>query len=208
MARGAVTTARAARPAVVVPRFGREVRRVELARTYLRDRAGVLRPKLGASDPEAEAQERGGRAGRIGLRDEIVRRAGGPPAEPIVVDAAPNSERTLGVLSEQGTAYFALLDAADDAPAYVAMGYSATAVPCWIVVALFAAWPLTSGVIAGLRARTRRVRTRRGLCPSCGYDLRATGQAGGQLLDRCPECGRINPTSDDAAASRMPGAAR
>jgi len=31
----------------------------------------------------------------------------------------------------------------------------------------------------------------RGLCEACGYDLRATPQAQGPLLSRCPECGKI-----------------
>ena len=30
-----------------------------------------------------------------------------------------------------------------------------------------------------------------GLCPACGYDLRATPEGGGPLLARCPECGAV-----------------
>jgi 4-amino-4-deoxy-L-arabinose transferase-like glycosyltransferase len=47
------------------------------------------------------------------------------------------------------------------------------AVPHWSVVALFTVLPLTC---------FHRHARRRGLCPHCGYDLRATP-------DRCPECG-------------------
>lgn len=36
-----------------------------------------------------------------------------------------------------------------------------------------------------------RKRPAAGYCIACGYDLRATPEAGGALLDRCPECGRI-----------------
>jgi hypothetical protein len=53
-------------------------------------------------------------------------------------------------------------------------------VPHWLVLLAFAALPAVRG--------TRRIRAARrrhpGLCPSCGYDLRATP-------DRCPECGTI-----------------
>lgn len=37
----------------------------------------------------------------------------------------------------------------------------------------------------------RENRRRKGLCEECGYDLRATPEAGGTLLGCCPECGAI-----------------
>ena len=54
--------------------------------------------------------------------------------------------------------------------------------PYWILSAATATAPLL-----WLRARRRRGRrTDHNLCPTCGYDLRATP-------DRCPECGRTAP---------------
>jgi hypothetical protein len=55
--------------------------------------------------------------------------------------------------------------------------------PFWCI-ALATALPPLSWLGVRLRSHVRQRRERRpGLCPSCGYDLRATP-------DRCPECGR------------------
>ncbi len=68
------------------------------------------------------------------------------------------------------------------------------AVPFWAVFGL-------TGVLSGLwvaSAAGRRRSARRqaaGLCPACGYDLRATPDKGGALLDRCPECGAVPATA-------------
>jgi hypothetical protein len=58
------------------------------------------------------------------------------------------------------------------------------AFPFWAIAAACAALPAA----LVLRRRTARRRARLGLCPACGYDLRATP-------DRCPECGTIAPAN-------------
>ena len=60
-------------------------------------------------------------------------------------------------------------------------------VPFWLPLALAATPPLW-WLIQRIEWRRRRTR---GLCPDCGYDLRATP-------DRCPECGR--PVEPNRAA--------
>ena len=57
--------------------------------------------------------------------------------------------------------------------------YRAAFVPYWLLAVAFTILP---GLL--LRRQRKQRQLRMGLCPTCGYDLRATPQ-------RCPECGRV-----------------
>jgi hypothetical protein len=55
----------------------------------------------------------------------------------------------------------------------------------FIIVPSLVAMPASAALIArGRRRRRAEQRSRVGLCPACGYDLRASA-------GRCPECGRV-----------------
>jgi hypothetical protein len=53
--------------------------------------------------------------------------------------------------------------------------------PAWFVFATSVVLPLSRA----LHAARSKEPDRRGFCPACGYDLRATPE-------RCPECGRVS----------------
>jgi hypothetical protein len=79
---------------------------------------------------------------------------------------------------------------------YVPATYRATTVlfPCWSV-AILTATPLIGIAFARIRARGRR---RKGLCPTCAYDLRAGHE-------KCPECGApVTPPQPPATPAPEP----
>ena len=59
--------------------------------------------------------------------------------------------------------------------------------PDWSLVSAFAVLPAIFAFRQIRAVRRRRHRSRLGLCPACGYDLRASP-------GRCPECGRERMT--------------
>lgn len=68
-------------------------------------------------------------------------------------------------------------------PKFTWTGYCVAA-PNWFVQ-LLTAIPLVAWVMSRRKRRQLQNRLRAGLCPACGYDLRASPE-------RCPECGRVS----------------
>jgi hypothetical protein len=64
-------------------------------------------------------------------------------------------------------------------------GWEFFSIPLWFLSLLTVLLPLV-WLLSLSPFRRRRRRARAGLCPACGYDLRASPE-------RCPECGTVSP---------------
>ena len=62
-------------------------------------------------------------------------------------------------------------------------------IPDWFIFSITAVLPF----LWYRSYRRRRLAERKGLCPTCGYDLRAS-------KERCPECGTAIPVAQEAKA--------
>ncbi len=99
----------------------------------------------------------------------------------------------LGFESHQGTAKYQIeIPTSRIDPG--SFNYHLLAVPYWFILLLMALVP----AVYWLDTRRRQRRRRKGLCPRCGYDLRASS-------GRCPECGlRVRRRPRAAAPEPLP----
>lgn len=94
----------------------------------------------------------------------------------------------LQSLGSPGSNGFWLIRCKQPGAAGMTASYWAVGAPAWFIASIGAVSP----VIWLSRGAKRKFTRRSGICPDCGYDLRATP-------GRCPECGRRMPPSQEAA---------
>jgi hypothetical protein len=96
------------------------------------------------------------------------------------IDGKPLHSEWLGFAWETTVPDQQLVLVGGKTPAYRCFAY-VLVVPYWAIVGILAILPTLWLLRVSKHAR-KRWRARHGLCPSCGYDLRAS-------VGRCPECG-------------------
>ena len=105
---------------------------------------------------------------RVGRGWRPLRRGSGPASD--ISDYMPVSWHGFGYVTGQP-------------PAFMVWRYrQAVSVPMWFLVVMFGLAPTVW--LRRVICAKKRFRIAHGLCPACGYDLRATPE-------RCPECGAV-----------------
>ena len=131
---------------------------------------------------------------RAALKAVEAARAGADPNAPRIDPADPDSHagyQAWLVFRQQQ------LWVQEDSATRVLGGtnYHEWSVPVWLAAAVSAVLPVVTFLVPRYR---RRLRRRRGQCPACGYDVRAS-------KERCPECGSaIASQYGSAAAAALP----
>lgn len=120
----------------------------------------------------------------VGVWYDLRRGQGGTPDSTgmLFLNSTPSSSwARLGFESHRGGAtYQGRMDVEGGVTTAGTFNFHLLAVPYWAIVLPLSLAPVGYWA-AALRRRRRR---RRGLCPRCGYDLRASS-------GRCPECGLL-----------------
>jgi hypothetical protein len=101
---------------------------------------------------------------------------------PVILLSLPSSRSVAGIRIDRGQVRYPIRTGTWRVTYADVVNFTAVAIPCGWGVALFAALPISRGLIRAGRAALRAGQRHQGHCAICGYDLRATPT-------RCPECG-------------------
>jgi hypothetical protein len=105
-------------------------------------------------------------------------------ASNLVSKVPPEIERVAAVTIERGSCRLPAHDVAGRVSFEPSVPLQTIAIPYWLILVALSVPLAIVTCSSACRRAIAGCRAHAGICPRCGYDLRATP-------DRCPECGRI-----------------